>query len=297
MIVVTGATSNTGRAVAATLLEAGVRIRVIGRSLERLRPFVERGAEPFEANPGDAAAMARAFEGASAAYVMLQPGYLPDSHDFPAYLKGVIDAVVPALQRAEMRRVVALSGWGANYPHSTGSLWGLRQLEARLASSGLPNVLALRAGWFMENAEAMIEELRAGPEAHGALRGDMKLPMIAAEDVGKTAARYLLDPRFSGFMKKEVQGPEELTLQQATEIVARLVGRDGARYVQLSPQQLLAGLLGAGFTRHMADSFVEISDDVNRQRIRMVRPFAERVITDTRFEDFAKSVLDRKKVA
>jgi uncharacterized protein YbjT (DUF2867 family) len=297
MIVITGATSNTGKAVAASLLDAGARIRVIGRNLERLGPFVDRGAEPFEAEPTDAEAMRRAFKDASAAYVMLQPGYSPESNDFPAYLEMVIDAVVPALKPAGIRHVVALSGWGANYPESTGPLAGLRKLETRLAISGVPNVLALRAGWFMENADSMIEELRTGAEARGALRGDLKLPMIATSDVGKTAARYLLALDFSGFETKEVQGPEELTLQEATAIAARLVGRAGARYEQVPPERVLAGLLSAGFTRHMANAFLEISEDVNKERIRMLRPVAERIVTGTRFEDFVKSLLGKKEAA
>ena len=291
MIVITGATSHTGKAVATSLLNAGASVRVIGRNAGRLQPFVERGAEPFEALPTDADAMRRAFKDASAAYVMLQPGYSPESNDFPAYLKQVIDAVVPALKSAGVRHVVALSGWGANYRNSTGPLWGLRMLEARLAAEGLPNVVALRAGWFMENAAAMINDLRDGVETQGALRGDLELPMIATSDVGSTAAHYLLAPDFSGFTIKEVQGPEELTLQEAAQRIGRLVGRGDARYVQLSPDQVRAGLLNSGFSAHMANTFLEISADVNEGRIRMMRPPAERIVTATRFEDFVKSVL------
>jgi uncharacterized protein YbjT (DUF2867 family) len=55
--VVTGATGHTGRVVGETLLAHGKRVRVIGRNLERLQRFVQRGAEPFVAEPTDAAAM------------------------------------------------------------------------------------------------------------------------------------------------------------------------------------------------------------------------------------------------
>jgi nucleoside-diphosphate-sugar epimerase len=44
MIVITGVTSHTGRTVAARLLDKGRPVWVVGRSLGRLRPFVERGA-------------------------------------------------------------------------------------------------------------------------------------------------------------------------------------------------------------------------------------------------------------
>ena len=41
----TGATGNTGSVVANRLLDQGKKVRVIGRSMERLQPFVARGAE------------------------------------------------------------------------------------------------------------------------------------------------------------------------------------------------------------------------------------------------------------
>jgi NADP-dependent 3-hydroxy acid dehydrogenase YdfG len=47
MIVITGATSNTGRAVAARLLDEGRTVRVGGRSVARLRRFVEREGDAY----------------------------------------------------------------------------------------------------------------------------------------------------------------------------------------------------------------------------------------------------------
>ena len=46
MIVVLGATGNTGSVVAQRLLDAGESVRVVSRSRERLQPLVDAGAEP-----------------------------------------------------------------------------------------------------------------------------------------------------------------------------------------------------------------------------------------------------------
>ncbi len=45
MYAVIGATGNTGRVVAEDLLAAGLPVRAIGRTEERLASLVERGAE------------------------------------------------------------------------------------------------------------------------------------------------------------------------------------------------------------------------------------------------------------
>ena len=83
MYVVTGATGNTGRVVAETLLAKGKRVRVIGRSAQNLQSLVEKGAEAFVGSVADSSATLRAFQGAQAVYVMIPPSYT--AQDFRAY--------------------------------------------------------------------------------------------------------------------------------------------------------------------------------------------------------------------
>jgi hypothetical protein len=82
-----------------------------------------------------------------------------------------------------------------------------------------------------------------------------------------------------------------LSLNQAAAIVGGLTGHPGAIYRQISAEEARAQLLSFGFSRHMADSIVQMTEDVNRQRIHMAQPREERIITSTRFETFAKGVL------
>ena len=105
MYVITGATSNSGGAVARALLAQGASVRVIGRSLDRLQPLLDRGAHAFVADPSDPAAMLEAFDGASAAWIMLQPNYIADSSDFRAYQDGLIGGIAGALRRSSVRHV------------------------------------------------------------------------------------------------------------------------------------------------------------------------------------------------
>lgn len=72
MYVIMGATGNTGNAVAKQLLARGEKVRVIGRTADRLQPLTKLGAEPFIVDITDAGATASAFIGARAAYVMIR---------------------------------------------------------------------------------------------------------------------------------------------------------------------------------------------------------------------------------
>ena len=75
MYVITGATGNTGSAVAERLLEAGQKVRVVGRDPKRLEKFTEKGAESFIADVTDGGALTNAFAGAKAVYAMIPPKY------------------------------------------------------------------------------------------------------------------------------------------------------------------------------------------------------------------------------
>jgi uncharacterized protein YbjT (DUF2867 family) len=297
MYVVTGATSNTGTAVATSLLDRAAPVRVVGRSRERLEAFVRRGAEPIVSEPSDQASLARAFDSAKAAYVMLQPGYIPDSNDFLAYQLEVIDAIASAIVEKRVIRVVALSGWGANYDKVSSPLDGLRVLEARLQAIRGLKTLALRPGWFMENATGLIHEIANKGTASGQLRGDLALPMIATADIGEVAADLLIKGEFIDYSFREVEGPEALSLNDAAAIIGNLTGRPDAVYRQIPTEESRNQLLSRGFSTQMADAIVQMTEDVNAGRIHMAQPREKRIITHTRFQCFVKSVLGNSRVS
>ena len=70
--VILGASGNTGcHYIADSLLSKGKKVRVVGREAARLQRFVRQGAEAFTGDMSDAAALTKAFSGASAAYLLL----------------------------------------------------------------------------------------------------------------------------------------------------------------------------------------------------------------------------------
>ena len=63
MYTILGATGNIGSVIARAVLAKAESVRVVGRNIGRLKPFVQRGAEPFIGDAADAEAMTRAFRG------------------------------------------------------------------------------------------------------------------------------------------------------------------------------------------------------------------------------------------
>ena len=66
MIVITGATGNTGRIAVEGLLASGEKVRAMGRDAKKLEPLTQKGAEAFVGKAEDAAQMSKALEGATA---------------------------------------------------------------------------------------------------------------------------------------------------------------------------------------------------------------------------------------
>ncbi len=149
MYVVIGATGNTGSVVAEKLLAKREKVRVVGRDERKLERFKQKGAEAFAGDVTDASAMARAFSGAEAAYVMVPPNL--SSPNVRGYQERVNDALAAALEKNGVRYAVALSSFGADKSDRTGPVLGLHALEQKLEAIAGLNVVLLRAGYFMEN--------------------------------------------------------------------------------------------------------------------------------------------------
>jgi uncharacterized protein YbjT (DUF2867 family) len=256
MYAVTGATGNTGRAVAEALLAGGKDVQVIGRSGERLQPLVEKGAEAFVGSLEDSQAMTIAFSGAVGVYCMIPPRY--DARDVRHYQKRIGESLTAAIHEAGVTHVVFLSSIGAQHTEGTGLIAGLRGQEDRLNALDRVNVLHLRAGWFMENFFFSVDAIRGMGVIGTPVRGDLPIAMIATRDIGVYAAERLLKLDFSGKSSQQLLGPRDLTLREATKAIGAAIGKDDLEYVQFSYDDARQALLGMGTSSDLAEAMIEM---------------------------------------
>lgn len=246
MYVITGATSNTGRVVAHRLLDEGKQVRVIGRSLERLEPFTNRGAEGFIAEPTDPDALIEAFSGAEAAWLMLQPNYIPHSEKFAGYQDAVTNAIFKAASFTKLPYAVTLSSCGADQSSGTGSVLGLHQMEQRLNTMPSLNLLHLRAGYFMENTPSYIYSILKNGKVTGPFNQNLKLPFISTQDIGHAAADALISLSFTGRIVQELHGQRDLSIKEAVSIIGAVIDIPGLIYEQNTVHEFGNELLAAG---------------------------------------------------
>jgi uncharacterized protein YbjT (DUF2867 family) len=284
LYVILGASGNTGSIIADSLLLAGEKVRVVGRDAGRLQRFVRKGAEAFTGDVSDAVALTAAFRSARAAYLMLPPITSREDQERES------DAIAKAVTESGLRYAVHLSSYGAQVPEGTGPVTGLHSSEQKLnAVSGL-NVLHLRAAYFMENnlaAISMIQEM--GIFGHAFLP-DLKLPMIATRDVGNYAAQRLLDLDFSGKQTRELLGERDLSMAEATAIIARGIGKQDLRYVQFPYDHLQRVLEQMGMRPKKAAVYIEMFKAINTGVLAAQEPRSLENATTTSFETFVQDV-------
>src|SRR6201997_3801861 len=284
MYVILGASGNTGSIIADSLLSKGQKVRVIGRDKGRLQRFVDKGAEAFTADMSDAAALTKAFGGARAAYLILPPITTREDQERQS------DAIAKAVKESGLRYAVYLSSYGAHVPEGTGPVTGLHSSEQKLNAIGDLHVLHLRAAYFMENnlaAISMIQEM--GIFGH-ALLPDLKLPMIATRDVGAYAAQRLLALDFSGKQTRELLGKRDLSMAEATAIIARGIGKPDLRYVQFSYDQVQRVLEQMGMPPKKAAVYIEMFKAINAGVLAAQEPRSRENTTPTSFETFVQDV-------
>jgi uncharacterized protein YbjT (DUF2867 family) len=288
MYTILGATGNIGSVISKALLEKGEKVRVVGRSAGRLQPFLKRGAEAFVGDVANAEAMTRALAGARAAFLMIPPSMA--SPDYRADQEKISDAISAAVKSVGLQYAVNLSSYGAQAPAGTGPITGLHNSEKKLNAIDRLNVLHLRPGYFFENHFAGIQMIHMMGIFGGALRGDLKIPMIATRDIGAYAAERLLKLDFNGKRTQELQGERDLTLTEVVAVIAKALRKPDLRYVQFPYEQIEKVLEQMGAQAKTVASFIEMFQGINNGIVAAMEPRSAANTTPTSIEAFVKEV-------
>jgi uncharacterized protein YbjT (DUF2867 family) len=284
MYVILGASGNTGSIIANSLLSAGKKVRVVGRDSGRLQRFVDKGAEAFTADLSDPAGLTQAFRRARAAYLLLPPAKSREEQERDS------DAIAKAVKESGLRYAVHLSSYGAQVAEGAGPVSGLHSSEQKLNAIDGLNVLHLRAAYFMENNLAAIGMIHQMEILGNALLPDLKIPMAATRDVGDFAAQRLLHLDFSGKQIRELLGERDLSITEATAVIAHGIGKPNLRYQQFPYDQVQQALTQLGVPSKGAAMYIEMYKAINAGVLVPLEPRSRENTTPTSFEQFVQDV-------
>ena len=220
MYAVTGITGKVGAAVARSLLSADQPVRAVVRDRGKGAAWANLGCDIAVADLADAGALANAFEGTEGVFAMLPPGLRSVARISRS--QGFNESMYEALAAAKPKKVVALSSIGADAPQPN-LLNALGLMEGALKTLAMP-VVFLRAAWFMENAAWDIASAREGNIQCYLQPLDRPVPMIATDDVGRTAAA-LLQEHWEGRRVVELEGAQRVSPNALADAFAKALAQ------------------------------------------------------------------------
>ncbi len=260
MFVILGATGNTGRVAAETLLAAGQKVRVVVRSAEAAAAWKEKGAEAAIASIEDAGALEAAFRGATGVYFLVPPD--ARSEDFVGRARRYAESAARALAAAGVPHVVLLSSIGAQQEAGTGPIASVRVAEQVL--SEVPGVARtfLRPSYFLDNWASVLPVAKAQGVLPTFLPAGLKIPQISTADIGRAAARALLDPPARGETRVvHLAGAVDADANDIAKAVSEVIGKPVAA-VEQPLDAVVPTFTSFGLSAHLAGLYREMYEGI-----------------------------------
>lgn len=287
MIVIIGATGKVGAKTAEILLAKGKRVKLIARHADKLNKFRDRdNVEVAIGDSNDEEFLIKSFKDATAVFAMMPPDFQSD--DVATSQDEMGETQVYAIKKSGVKHVVNLSSLGGHTEVNTGIIAGLARQEVRLNKIEGVNVLHLRPAYFFENLLGNIPVMKQMGINGTALSPDVKLPMIATQDIAKVAADKLVSLDFKGKSVLTLLGAKEYSMNEVTQAFAKATGNSDLKYVQLSYDDAKKALMRQGASQSAADAFVSFLKGINEGVFDGEKRTAEKT-TPTTLEDFSKT--------
>ncbi len=289
MIAITGATGKTGEKLARLLLDKNVKIRAVGRSLEKLSALRDKGAEVAVGDQADSSFLTKAFAGCESVYLLIPPKM--DSPDVRKYYNIMGDAAIEAVRKNGVEKVVFLSSLGAELDAGTGPVVGLHDVEAKLEKLNETTIAFLRAGYFMENTLMNASLIKTQGINGNSTPPDAPIAMVASHDIAKKAAELLTDASLKGHVIVDLFS-ERISYKEATKQIGEAIGIPGLTYVQFPDTEAIKAMTSMGVSANLAQAFVELSAALGKGRIMPTQIDPLKPNGETKFKTFAKEVFE-----
>jgi uncharacterized protein YbjT (DUF2867 family) len=253
MFSIAGASGKTGRVVAETLLSQGKKVRVVVRDAAKAADLKARGAEVALASLDDSRALERALEGAVGFYALLPED--PSIADFHAHRRRMVDAMAAAIRARRVPYVVFLSAAAAMLSDGNGLAKDLHYAE-RVLRDAAPKVTIIRASYFQDNVLGTAQV--AGHERiypSFLPSADFAFPTVATRDIGRLAARLLVEPSVRSEVI-DLVGPS-YSVRDMAENLGRAL-RKSVRVVDIPAAAHVDALMKAGLPKQFAEAVAEM---------------------------------------
>ena len=285
-IIVNTPGGNIGRALTQALLDAGAEVTIISRSPDKVTDLVGRGARLVQGEIDDERVLEEAFAGGEALFWLNPPALRPD---YVAWSEATGHKAAAVARRQGVSRALILSSLGAQAGHGTGPVSPMLAIEQAFAAA-VPNTVALRPGFFMENVLRDLGTLASDGAIYAPVPADVPVAQVATRDIAAAAAQELLAGAWTGHRVRGLHGPADLSQEQVAATLSEALGRP-VKYVQVTVEQARQALAGMGMPGFAVDMYAEMYEAIRSGLLASAEPRTAETTTPTTFEQFAREVV------
>lgn len=221
MHIILGGTGHVGSQVAEALLEQHEPITIVTHDPSNVDRWKGKGAEVAVADVCETTALRNVFQRGNRLFLLNPPA--DPSTDTDVEERKTVASITDALKESGLEKVVAQSTYGAQPGERCGDLNILYEMEQALEAQPIP-FSVVRAAYYMSNWDSALETAKNDGMVHTLFPADLQLPMVAPVDLGRVAARLLIEPtEDTGF--HYVEGPDRYCASDVAEAFAEALGK------------------------------------------------------------------------
>ncbi len=263
-IVVTGSLGHISKPLTEELIQKGHSVTVISHNPERKKDIEALGAAAAIGTMEDVDFLTAAFKGADAVYCMISSGnsFYNQDFDLIGHTIKLGNNYKQAIELSGVKRVVFLSSIGAHTDKGNGLLAFYYHIEKIL--NELPSHVAItfmRPVGFYYNLLGFINTIKTQGVIAANYGGDVPKPWVSPVDIAAAVAEELV----SSFEGRKIRyiASDEISCNNLAKLLGAAIGKPDLKWIEISDEQLLNGMIEAGMNKKIAAGLVEMNSAGN----------------------------------
>ncbi len=258
-IVLTGSLGHISKPLTEKLIQKGHSVTVISSKAGKQKDIEALGAKAAIGSIDDADFLITSFKGADIVYLMEPPiNFFDQTADVETYWTNIAHNYVRAVLESGVKRIIYLSSIGAHTDKGNGMLRVHFYIENMVKQ--LPDdvyIKFMRPVGFYYNMFAFIPSIKAQNVIVQNYGGDEKEPWVSPLDIAATIAEEMEQP-FEGKTVRYITS-DEVSPNEVAKILGTAIGKPDLKWVEISDEQFLNGLVAAGFNAKAAKGLVDMN--------------------------------------
>lgn len=289
-ITITGSLGNISKPLAIGLVKKGHTVTVVSSNAERRLAIEAIGAKAAIGTMEDVAFLTAAFKDADIVYCM-------ETHDKNAFFDPNLDLVAhitqigrnykKAIEQSGVKRIIHLSSVGAHTEKGNGILRFHYYVENILKElSEDVAIKFMRPVGFFTNLLRSIPNIKTNGSIISNYGGDKKEPWVSPLDIASAIMEEIESP-FDGRTIRYVAS-EELSPNEIAKKLGEAIGNPNLKWLEITDEQLLKGMLAAGMNADIANGFVAMQASQGSGLLYEDYYQNKPILGKTKISDFAK---------